>query len=229
MEISTAMLRSVQAIFSLFHSVCSRYAVSSCGGLSSQGFLIRPQVFIRDCHARSTILEQVMRWIPSQAMPLMQALWRHRWLAMGTAWLVCTVGWIGAALMPTKFESSARVYLNTDPLLTPLLHGLAADTNPSRHLDFMLRTLLSRPNLEQLIRLTDLDIGIRIPGEKEALLKSLATDLEVRPITQNLLILSYRDGDPVLAKNIVQSLLTIFAEKMWPAATELTWTAHNVS
>jgi len=43
------------------------------------------------------------------------------------------------------------------------------------------------------------------------------------------LILSYRDGDPVLAKNIVQSLLTIFAEKMWPAATELTWTAHNVS
>jgi len=93
----------------------------------------------------------------------------------------------------------------------------------------MLRTLLSRPNLEQLIRLTDLDIGIRTPGEKEALLKRLATDLEVRPITQNLLILSYRDGDPVLAKNIVQSLLTIFAEKMWPAATELTWTAHNVS
>jgi polysaccharide chain length determinant protein (PEP-CTERM system associated) len=94
------------------------------------------------------------------------------------------------------------------------LHGLAADTNPSRHLDFMLRTLLSRPNLEQLIRLADLDIGIRIPGEKEALLKRLAADVEVRPITQNLLTLSYRDGDPVLAKNIVQSLLTIFAEKM---------------
>jgi polysaccharide chain length determinant protein (PEP-CTERM system associated) len=95
-----------------------------------------------------------------------------------------------------------------------LLHGLAADTNPGRHLDFMLRTLLSRPNLEQLIRLTDLDTGIRAPGEKEALLKRLATDVEVRPITQNLLSLSYRDGDPVLVKNIVQSLLTIFAEKM---------------
>jgi polysaccharide chain length determinant protein (PEP-CTERM system associated) len=158
-----------------------------------------------------------MRSIPSQVsqvMPLVQALWRHRWLTVGTAWLVCTVGWIGVAFMPTKFESSARVYLNTDPLLTPLLHGLAADTNPSRHLDFMLRTLLSRPNLEQLIRLADLDTGIRTPGEKEALLKSLATDVEVRPITQNLLTLSYRDGDPVLAKNIVQSLLTIFAEKM---------------
>src|SRR4029077_18393984 len=100
------------------------------------------------------------------------------------------------------------------PLLTPLLKGLAADTDPSRQLDFMQRTLLSRPNLEQLIRLTDLDAGIRTPAEKEALFKRLATDIEVRPITLNLLNLAYRDGDPQVAKNIVQSLLTIFAEKM---------------
>src|SRR5215472_1950418 len=151
-----------------------------------------------------------MRSIQSQAMPIVQAMWRHRWLAVGTAWLVCTAGWIGIAFIPTKYESTARVYLNADPLL----RGLAADTNPGRHLDFMQRTLLSRPNLEQLIRLTDLDTGIQTPAEKEALFKRLATDIEVRPITLNLLALSYRDGDPVLAKNIVQSLLTIFAEKM---------------
>ena len=155
-----------------------------------------------------------MRWIPSQAMPFVQALWRHRWLAVGTAWLVCTAGWIGVAFIPTKYESTARVYLNADPLLTPLLRGLAADTDPGRHLDFMQRTLLSRPNLEQLIRLTDLDTGVRTPAEKEALFKRLASDISVSPITLNLLALSYRDGDPVLAKNIVQSLLTIFAEKM---------------
>jgi len=155
-----------------------------------------------------------MRWIPSQAMPIMQAMWRHRWLGVGTAWLVCTAGWIGTAFIPTKYESTARVYLNADPLLTPLLRGLAADTDPGRHLDFMQRTLLSRPNLEQLIRLTDLDTGIQTPAEKEALLKRLASDISVAPITLNLLALSYRDNDPVLAKNIVQSLLTIFAEKM---------------
>jgi len=155
-----------------------------------------------------------MRWIPSQAMPIVQAMWRHRWLAVGTAWLVCTAGWIGTAFVPTKYESTARVYLNADPLLTPLLKGLAADTDPGRHLDFMQRTLLSRPNLEQLIRLTDLDTAIRTPKEKEELLKRLASDITVAPITLNLLALSYRDSDPVMAKNMVQSLLTIFAEKM---------------
>jgi polysaccharide chain length determinant protein (PEP-CTERM system associated) len=155
-----------------------------------------------------------VRLMPSQAIPIVQAMWRHRWLAVGTAWLVCTAGWVASAFVPTKYESTARVYLNADPLLTPLLRGLAADTDPGRHLDFMQRTLLSRPNLEQLIRLTDLDTGIQTPAEKEALFKRLASDISVTPITLNLLALSYRDSDPVMAKNMVQSLLTIFAERM---------------
>jgi uncharacterized protein involved in exopolysaccharide biosynthesis len=138
-----------------------------------------------------------MRLLPPQAMPLLQALWRHKWLGVATAWLVCTAGWIGVAAIPTKYESSARVYLNADPLLTPLLRGLAADTDPTRQLDFMQRTLLSRPNLEQLVRLTDLDIGINTPEEKEALFKRLAADVSVAPVTPNLLTLSYRDRDPV--------------------------------
>ena len=131
---------------------------------------------------------------------------------VGTAWLVCTAGWVGVAFIPTKYGSTARVYLNADPLLTPLLRGLAAETDPGRHLDFM--HFVERAQLEQLIRLTDLDTGIRTLGEKEALFKRLASDISVSPITLNLLALSYRDSDPVLAKNIVQSLLTIFAEKM---------------
>jgi polysaccharide chain length determinant protein (PEP-CTERM system associated) len=154
-----------------------------------------------------------MRFLPPQTIPLLHAVWRHKWLGVATAWLVCTVGWIGVALVPTKYESSARVYLNADPLLTPLLKGLAADTDPTRQLDFMQRTLLSRPNLEQLARLTDLDIAVTNAEQKEALFKRLATDISVAPVTLNLLTLSYRDRDPSTAKNVVQALLTIFAEK----------------
>src|SRR5207245_8818526 len=104
---------------------------------------------------------------PLPAIPLLHAVWRRTWLGVATAWLVCTAGWIGVALVPTKYESTARVYLNADPLLTPLLKGLAADTDPTRQLDFMQRTLLSRPNLEQLVRLTDLDIGVSAAEQQE--------------------------------------------------------------
>ncbi len=154
-----------------------------------------------------------MNSIQAIALPVLQTLWRHRWLSVGAAWLICVGGWIGIAFIPTQYESRARVYLNADPLLTPLLRGLAADTDPTRHLDFMQRTLLSRPNLEQLIRLADLDVNVATPAEKEALFKRLASEIEVRPITTNLMTISYRDAVPERAKNVVQSLLTIFAEK----------------
>lgn len=154
-----------------------------------------------------------MNSIRAQALPFVQALWRQKWLAVAVAWLICTVGWIGIAFIPTKYESSARVYLNADPLLTPLLRGLAADTDPTRHLDFLQRTLLSRPNLEQLVRLTDLDTATTTPAQKENLYKRLAASIDISPITPNLMVISYRDHDPQTAKNVVQSLLTIFAEK----------------
>src|SRR5690242_12818486 len=137
-----------------------------------------------------------MNSIKSQAKLLAQQIWRRKWLCIAVAWAVSTAGWIGTAFVPTKYESTARVYLNADPVLTPLLHGLAAETDPTRHLDFMQRTLLSRPNLEQLVRLTDLDVGVKTPAQKEALFKRLASDVEIRPITTNLLTIGYRDSNP---------------------------------
>jgi polysaccharide chain length determinant protein (PEP-CTERM system associated) len=154
-----------------------------------------------------------MNSLKSQAMQLLQMLWRQKWISVATVWAVCTVGWIAVALIPTKYESSARVYLDADPVLTPLLHGLAADTNPARHLDFLQRTLLSRPNIEELVRLTDLDIGINSSEAKEALYQQLAAEVQIRAIAPNLMIISYSNKDPLVAKNVVQSLLTIFSEK----------------
>ncbi|HEY2539803.1 MAG TPA: XrtA system polysaccharide chain length determinant [Stellaceae bacterium] len=154
-----------------------------------------------------------MNSIIAQAMPTLQMVWRQKWYAIAAAWLVCSIGWIGVALIPTEYESSARIYLDADPLLTPLLRGLAADTEPTRHLDFLQRTLLSRPNLEQLVRLTDLDTGVTSPASRELLYKHLATAITITPITPNLMTISFHDKDPETAKNVVQALLTIFSEK----------------
>ncbi len=72
-------------------------------------------------------------------------LWRHKWLSITLAWLICAIGWPVVGLMPPQYESSARIYVNTDQLLTPLLHGVAVDVNPARQVEYLQRTLLSRP------------------------------------------------------------------------------------
>ncbi len=88
----------------------------------------------------------------------LRAAWRRRWIGVIIAWWICGLGWVGVYLVPNQFESSARLYVDADAILTPLLKGLAADSAPNSQLEVLQRTLLSRPNLEKLISKTDLDL-----------------------------------------------------------------------
>lgn len=142
----------------------------------------------------------------------LRAAWRRRWMGVIVAWLVCGVGWVGVYLIPNQFESSARLYVDADAILTPLLHGLAADTEPTTQLEVLQRTLLSRPNMEKLISKTDLDLTINSPADRERLISALAENIKVVPQTRNLFTITYRDKSPKMAHDVVQTLLTIFVE-----------------
>jgi len=148
-----------------------------------------------------------------QAASFARQLWRYRWLSVALAWLICAAGWPVISLIAPKYESSARVYVNADQLLTPLLHGVAVDDNPVRHVEYLQRTLLSRPNLEQVIHLSDLDLTSGpAPSDKEDLIQSLARGVELKLQTANLITITYRNENPKAAKNVVQALLTVFSE-----------------
>jgi len=115
-------------------------------------------------------------------------------------------------MIPNQFESGARLYVDADAVLTPLLRGIAADSAPTTQLEILQRTLLSRPNLEKLISKTDLDLTLNSPSDRERLLSRLATAIKVTPQTKNLFTIYYRDKSPKLAHDVVQTLLTIFVE-----------------
>jgi polysaccharide chain length determinant protein (PEP-CTERM system associated) len=142
----------------------------------------------------------------------LRAAWRRRWMGMIVAWLVCGLGWVVVYTIPNQFESTARLFVDADAVLTPLLRGLAADSAPTTQLEILQRTLLSRPNLEKLISKTDLDLTLNSPSDRERLLTRLASDIKVVPQTKNLFTITYRDKSPKLAHDVVQTLLTIFVE-----------------
>lgn len=140
------------------------------------------------------------------------AAWRRRWTGVIVAWLVCACGWAAVAFIPNEYESSARLYVDADAVLTPLLNGIAADSAPASQLELIQRTLLSRPNLEKVISKTDLDLTVANPSDRERLIRQLSGDIRVVPQTRNLFTITYRDKSPKLAHDVVQTLLTIFVE-----------------
>ncbi|WP_428486049.1 XrtA system polysaccharide chain length determinant [Rhodopila sp.] len=142
----------------------------------------------------------------------MRAAWRRRWLGVVIAWLICGIGWVGVYMIPNQYESGARLFVDADAVLTPLLRGIAADSAPTTQLEILQRTLLSRPNLEKLVSKTGLDLTLNSPSDRERLLTRLAAQIKVTPQTKNLFTIYYRDKSPKLARDVVQTLLTIFIE-----------------
>src|SRR5258708_11333767 len=140
----------------------------------------------------------------------LRAAWRRRWLGVVVAWLVCCVGWVGTYAIPNQFESNARLFVDADAILTPLLRGIAADSAPTTQLEILQRTLLSRPNLEKLVSKTDLDLTLNNPSDRERLLSRLATEIKVTPQTKNLFTITYRDQSPQIAHDVLQTLLPRF-------------------
>src|SRR5205085_5447319 len=75
------------------------------------------------------------------------------------------------------------------------------------------RTLISRPNLEKVMRMADLDIKVKTPEEREELISRLNRLLEMKSAGQmNLYTISYSDTNGQEAKRVVQALLSIFVE-----------------
>src|SRR5512143_1159690 len=154
-------------------------------------------------------MDQVLQQILGYA----KAAWYRRWWGVVVAWLVCIVGWTWVMMIPDRYEASARVYVDTQTLLKPLLSGLAVEPNVEQQIKMMTRQLVSRPTLEKVARMTDLDIKAKTPEQTEAMLDGLASKISIADAgRENLYTISYQDASAELAKKVVQSLLTIFVE-----------------
>ena len=154
-----------------------------------------------------------MHELIDQLFSQIRAIWRYRWYAVVVAWVVAIAGWIVVHRIPNRYEASARVYVDTQSVLRPLLAGLAVQPNVSQVVNMMSRTLISRPNLEKVIGMADIDIKLKSPEAKEQMLNQLNREVTMKSGgAENLYIISYADNHPQEAKRVVQSLLTIFVE-----------------
>jgi len=155
-----------------------------------------------------------MQEILSQVFSYLWGVWRHRWLALAVAWIFAIGGWIWVWQLPEAYVAGARVYVDTNSLLRPLLAGLTIQPDSEDRIGLLSRTLLSRPNLEKLMRMTDLDLQVTTAREKDKLLSDLAKSITLSGGQQDksLYSIAVQDPDRDTAKRITQALITVFIE-----------------
>jgi polysaccharide chain length determinant protein (PEP-CTERM system associated) len=148
-----------------------------------------------------------------QLLPYLRAAWHYRWQAAATAWIVALGGWTVVYLMPDRYEANARVFVDTQSMLRPLLTGLAVQPNMDQVVSMMSRTLIGRVNVEKVVRMAGMDSARQTHDEREQLIARLTRELTIRSAgRENLYTISYSDHDRERAQRVVQSLLTIFVE-----------------
>jgi polysaccharide chain length determinant protein (PEP-CTERM system associated) len=154
-----------------------------------------------------------MEQLISQILSMAKGIWKYRWYSMLVSWLIILVGFGVIATLPDNYQASARVFVDTQSILKPLLAGMTTIPDVEQQVSIMSRTLLSRPNAERVMRMTDLDIKAKSLSDKETALNNLMSQIKISGTTTNdIYSIAYSNSDPKLAKNVVQSLLTIFIE-----------------
>lgn len=155
-------------------------------------------------HALTALLPQVK--------DVLRGMWQGRWAGLAVAWLAAIAGTVFVFLKPDRYEATARVYVDTQSVLKPLLHGLTVQPNVEQEVAILSRTLISRPNLEKLVRMTDLDLEVKTPEMRERLIDGLSQTVYIKSAGQNLYTIGFAHPDRAQATRVVQSLLSIFVE-----------------
>lgn len=154
-----------------------------------------------------------MEEILHQVMTALRGMWRRRWIGLAVAWAVAIIGAVVVLRIPERFEASARVYVDTQTVLKPLMTGLAVQPNVDEQIGLLARTLISRPNIEKIMRSADLDVTVTTPLERDQLIDSLMTRIRFMGSgRENIYSISFQDRNPERAKKVVQDLLSLFVE-----------------
>jgi polysaccharide chain length determinant protein (PEP-CTERM system associated) len=150
-----------------------------------------------------------------KATIILRGMWNYRWFGLAVAWAVGVAGFVLATLVPEYYEASARIFVNTDTILKPLMTGLTVQPNEEQRIVMVSRVVISRPNVDRLVKEVGLDEKVETREQREALIDSVMKRLQFKPAGRdnNIYMLTFRDTDPKRGKRAVEMLAGMFMDQ----------------
>lgn len=145
-------------------------------------------------------------------------IWRRRWTALAVAWGVAVLGWLVVSLIPSRYESDARLLIQASSLLPDKVGITSQDRQQS--IETVRQTLTSVSNLQKVVRGTDLALQTRNEADVTAKAQALATNIKIVAEGDNLFQITASSADTSLsdaknaklARQIVQKLIDMFVD-----------------
>ncbi len=159
-----------------------------------------------------------MNGLYDELMIALHSVWKRRWLALGVGWAIALLGWLVISLVPNKYESTAKLLVQTSTLLPDKVGITASDRQQG--VDAVRQTLTSAVNLEKVVRGTDLSLQVANDRDVSDRAAALSKSVKVVAEQDNLFKISAESGDSSLsdaanaklARQIVQKIIDLFVD-----------------
>jgi polysaccharide chain length determinant protein (PEP-CTERM system associated) len=137
---------------------------------------------------------------------------RHRRLALVVAFVVALLSAAAVTARADRYEARARVYVDTQTVLKPLMAGLTFQPDLDQQVRMLARTLISRPNVERLVDMPELQGPAAEKGDREQDVSQLMAQIKLESAAagENIYDISYRGTSPDHAKRLVAATLEMF-------------------
>jgi len=137
-------------------------------------------------------------------------------MALVIACVVALTGWSVIYALPNQYTAQAVLHVDTTSMMKPLLRGLSVESDTDDGINIMTRVLMSRKNLEDVIRQTDMDSEATSPAALDKLVYDLSSSIELKLSgsreNNNIYELSYVGESPEMVYQVVSKLLNTLIE-----------------
>jgi polysaccharide chain length determinant protein (PEP-CTERM system associated) len=154
-----------------------------------------------------------------------RSAWRFRWLGITVAMLIAVIGWLIVFALPDRYESSARVFVDTRTALKPALKNLTVDQDVDAQINYVRESLLAGPQLDKIAKevgllpatVTDEREHMRVLGKLAdsitLTVSSAGNQGDERSTAGTIYSINYLDTNPQRSFKVVDTLLNTFVEQ----------------
>jgi polysaccharide chain length determinant protein (PEP-CTERM system associated) len=139
---------------------------------------------------------------------------KYKKVALIFALVVSFAAWAFVFTMEDKYESKAKVHIDSATVIRPLMRGMVIDPDVSSLIRIIQQLMFTRPNLEKIIELSDLKrVYAGGPISNDAIDK-LKKEISIAAAgDRDIFDIAYASHNPDLSKSVVQAVLTVFSEQ----------------
>lgn len=128
-----------------------------------------------------------------------------------TALAIMTAAVVGGYLLPKKYEAKSTVFVEKN-VISDLVRGIAVTPSMEDTIRVLNHSITSRTLIQKVVDDLDLNIKHKSESEYEDLIKRLQKNTTVTTRDRNLFIISYKDSDPRIARDYVNTLVRRYIE-----------------